>query len=87
MWRSQTKERDRLENGEVVLGRVLKQWGDRNSSSTQCELSDFEWHTHQQIGFDYTKSLYARMTVLVFYDLDNPQRRVAYCLSLHEVVI
>jgi hypothetical protein len=27
------------------------------------------------------------MTVPVFYDQDNPKRQVAYCSTLHEIVI
>ncbi len=42
MWRSQVRECDLLENGEVALATVVGQWkGDKGSSSIQYEFKDY----------------------------------------------
>lgn len=87
MWRSQTRERDLLENGDIAMGRVTGQWFDEGTSSIQYEFKDFRGKTHRGSGYDYTKKLYKDMAVPVFYDMNNPKHRVAYCSALHEVVL
>jgi hypothetical protein len=88
MWRSQVRECDLLENGEVALATVVRQWrGDKNSSSVEYEFKDFQGATHKGIGFDYTQKLFAGMPVAIFYDRDNPQRQIPACATYHEVVI
>lgn len=87
LWRNQAKECDLLENGEIVVGKVLRQWSSgRNNSSIEYTFNDFEGHEHKGVGFDYTMKLFEGMAVLVFYDRDNPKRRIASCSTLHEVV-
>ena len=87
MWRSQVRECDLLENGEIAMGRILRQWNDDNGhSSIQYEFSDSQGRKHRGIGSDCTKKLYEGMSVPVFYDRDNPQRQIAYCATLHEMV-
>lgn len=87
MWRSQVRERDLLENGEIAMGRVTRQWLDEGASSIEYEFKDFLGQSHKGLGHDYTKNLYKDMAVPVFYDTNNPKRQVAYCSTLHEVVI
>jgi hypothetical protein len=88
MWRSQVRECDLLENGEVALATVLRQWrGDKGSSSIEYEFKDFQGATHKGIGFDYTQELFEGMPVAVFYDRDSPQRQIPACATYHEVVI
>jgi hypothetical protein len=88
MWRSQVRECDLLENGEVALAMVVRQWrGDKGSSSVEYEFKDFQGATHKGIGFDYTQKLFAGMPVAVFYDRDNPERQIPACATYHEVVI
>jgi hypothetical protein len=87
MWRAQVRECDLLEKGEIALGRVRSQRYGKSNSSITYEFTDFRGQTHQGSGFDYTKKLYEGMTVPVFYDQDNPKRQVAYCSTLHEIVI
>ncbi|HYL69303.1 MAG TPA: hypothetical protein VEX69_09055 [Candidatus Limnocylindria bacterium] len=87
IWRGQNTECDLLENGEVALAKVTRQWtGDKNSSSIECEFKDFSGQVHKVIATDNTRKLYESMSVPVFYDRDNPKRQVAYCSTLHEVV-
>jgi hypothetical protein len=88
MWRSQVRECDLLENGEVALAKVVRQWkGDKGSSSIEYEFKDFQGATHKGMGFDYTEKLFEGMPVAVFYDRDSPQRQISACATYHEVVI
>jgi hypothetical protein len=88
IWRGQKTECDLLENGEVALAKVTRQWtGDKNSSSIECEYKDFSGQVHKLIATDNTRNLLQSMSVPVFYARDNPKRQVAYCATLHEVVV
>jgi hypothetical protein len=88
IWRGQKTECDLLENGEVALAKVTRQWsnGNNNGSSIECEFKDFSGQVHKVIAVDNSKKLLQSMSVPVFYDRDNPKRQVAYCTTLHEVV-
>jgi hypothetical protein len=87
MWRSQVRECDLLENGEVALATVLKQWkGDKGTSSVEYEFKDYQGGTQKGLSFDTTQTLLEGMPVAVFYDRDNPQRQIAACATYHEVV-
>ncbi|MFZ0882062.1 MAG: DUF3592 domain-containing protein [Candidatus Acidiferrales bacterium] len=87
MWRSQVRECDLLENGEVAMGKIVRQWrNDKSNSSVVYEFSDYQGQTHQGTGFDYSGKLYEGMSVPVFYDRDNPKRQIAYCATMHEIV-
>jgi len=87
MWRSQVRECDLLENGEVALATVVRQWrGDKSSSSVEYEFNDFQDETRKGMGFDYTEKLFEGMPVVVFYDRDNPKRQIPACATYHEVV-
>jgi len=87
MWRSQVRECDLLENGEVALATVVGQWkGDKGSSSIQYEFKDYQGQTRKGSGFDYTEKLFEGMPVAVFYDRDNPKRQIPACATYHEVV-
>lgn len=87
MWRSQARERDLLENGGIAMGRVTNQWLDEGNSLIQYEFKDFRGQSYRGSGYDHTKKLYKDMAVPVFYDMNNPKHRVAYCSALHEVVL
>jgi hypothetical protein len=87
MWRSQVRECDLLENGEVALATVVRQWkSDKSSSSIEYEFKDFQGETRKGIGLDYTEQLFEGMRVAVFYDRDNPKRQIPACATYHEVV-
>jgi len=86
IWRGQKTECDLLENGEVTLAKVTRQWTNRNSSSIECEFKDFSGQVHKVIAVDNTRKLLQSMYVPVFYDRNIPGRQVAYCATLHEVV-
>ncbi len=87
MWRSQVRECDLLENGEIAMGKILRQWkDDKNNSSVEYEFSDTQGQTHKGMGFDYTGKLFEGMSVPVFYDREDPKRQIAYCATMHEIV-
>lgn len=88
IWRWQTRECDLLEHGEVVMGRVLRQWIDsERNSSIEYEFTDFLGSSHRGGAFDRTNQLFSGMPLAVFYDRDNPKRQIAYCSTLHEVIL
>lgn len=86
VWRAQGRERDLLENGEIAVAKVIKQWSVRNGASIVYEFTDSHGEKRRQGGFDYTGRLFEGASVPVFYDRDNPKRQVAACSALHEVV-
>lgn len=88
IWRGQVREGDLLEHGEVVMGRVLRQWTDNKRNSTiEYEFTDFLGSSHRRSTLDRTNQLFSGMPLVVFYDRDNPKRQIAYCSTLHEVIL
>jgi hypothetical protein len=87
VWRGQSRERELMENGEIAVAKVVKQWSVRNGASIVYEFSDCNGQSRRQGGFDYTGKLCEGASVPVFYDRENPKRQVAACSALHEVVI
>lgn len=86
IWRAQVRECDLLENGEVAMARITGQWFNRSDYSIRYEFTDFLGHSHQGMCSDNTQKLQQGMAVPVFYDRQNPDRQIAYCATLHEVV-
>jgi hypothetical protein len=87
-WRGQKRECDLLEHGEVVMGRVTRQWlDDKRNSWIDYEFTDFLGTSHRGGATDRTSKLFAGMPLIVFYDRDNPKRQIAYCSTLHEVIL
>jgi hypothetical protein len=87
VWRGRVNECDLLENGEVVLAKVTRQWSGKNGSSIECEYTDYQGQTHKLMAADNSRKLYEGMSVPVFYDRDNPKRAVASCSATHTVVV
>ena len=88
VWRGQVRECDLLEHGEAVMGHVTRQWTDnKNNSSITYEFTDFLGSLHRGSVLDRTNQLFAGMPLVVFYDRDNPKRQIAYCSTLHEVIL
>lgn len=86
-WRTMSRERDLLENGELTMGRVLKKWNTRDGATVFYEFQDASGQTHKHSGMDYSRILEIGMPLAVFYDRDNPRRQIAACSALHEVVM
>ena len=67
LWRSQVRECDLLENGEMAMGKIARQWkDDKNNSSVEYEFSDYQGQTHKGMGFDYTGKLFEGMSCAGF---------------------
>jgi len=87
VWRGQLNECDLLENGEVVLGKVTRQWNDSKGGPwIECEFTDYQGQSHMLMASDNSRELYVGRPVPVFYDRDNPKRALAACATLHTVV-
>jgi hypothetical protein len=88
IWSGQKRECDLLEHGEVVMGRVVRQWTDnKNNSWIEYEFADFLGSSHRGSARDETDQLFAGMPVAIFYDRDKPSRQIAACATLHEVIL
>jgi hypothetical protein len=85
--RAQRRECDLLENGEVAMARVIGQWTDKNGRSVRYEFTDLLGQGHDGSGFDYSGKLQEGMSVPVFYDRDKANRQIAYCSTLHKIVV
>jgi hypothetical protein len=52
MWRSQVRECDLLENGEVAMGKIARRWNDdKNNASVEYEFSDHQGQTRKGAWF------------------------------------
>jgi len=87
MQRAMARERELLGNGEVVMGRVTKQWAARNGSGIQYEFTTSSGETISRMTTDFSRQLSQGMSVLVFYDPFKPKKQVALCSALYEVVV
>jgi hypothetical protein len=88
IWRGQVREEDLLEHGEAVMGRVVRQWtDDKRNSQIEYEFTDFMGSLHRGSANDRTNQLFSGMPLVVFYDRNNPKRQIAYCSTLHEVIL
>ncbi len=87
MWRTTARDRDLLENGELVLARVIKKWVVRNGETIYCEYQDAQRQWRKISALDNSHSLEAGMVTPVFYDPANPKRQVIYRAARFDVVI
>jgi hypothetical protein len=87
MQRALARERELLGEGEVVMGRVTKQWTARNGSGIRYEFTTASGETISRMTTDFARQLSEGMTVPVFYDLLEPKKQVALCAAFYEVVL
>jgi len=86
-WKNVQRQRALLENGEMALATVVRQFSNRSTSTVQFEFQDASGEKQRGLATDNTRSLYEGMTVPVFYDPQNPRLRVAQCESFCEVIL
>jgi len=48
-WRSQVRECDLLENGEIAIARVVRQWNNKDNASIEYEFKDFTGELQRQM--------------------------------------
>lgn len=87
IWRTTARDRDLLENGELVLARVIKKWTVRNEETLYCEYQDAQGQWRKISALDNSRSLEVGMVTPVFYDPANPKRQVIYRAARFDVVI
>lgn len=75
-----------VENGEITLGKVTKQWRVRGNSRIQYEVT-LGGTTLKKETVDASHRLYAGMRVPIFYDAANLSRQVPCCAAYYEVIL
>jgi heme exporter protein D len=75
-----------LENGEVALGRVTRQWKAGGNSWIQYEVN-LGGATLRKKSHDPSHRLYTGMKVPIFYDAEDLSRQVPCCAAYYEVVL
>jgi hypothetical protein len=75
-----------VENGEVALGRVTRQWRVGGNSWIQYEVT-LGGATLKKKSIDAGHRLYAGMRVPIFYDGTDLSRQVPCCAAYYEVVL
>jgi hypothetical protein len=75
-----------VENGEITLGKVTKQWRARGNSWIQYEVT-LGGATLKKETVDASHRLYAGMKVPVFYDAANLSRQIPCCAAYYEVIL
>jgi len=86
-WKNVQKQKALLTDGEVALARVVGQSRGSSTYTIQYEFQDLQGQTQRGLATDSSHSLYEGMTVPVFFDAQNPKRRVLLCESSCEVIL
>ena len=89
-FRGRSGERDLLSNGAVAAANIKHQFNDAESAHSfiDYEFSDSHGHVCQKRTMDNFGGYSAGMTVLVFYDVDHPERQIADCSTeYYEIVL
>ena len=87
MQRALGRERELLGEGEVVMGRVTKQWTARNGRGIRYEFTTASGETISRMTTDFAQQLMEGMALPVFYDALDPKKQVALCAAFYEVVL
>ncbi len=79
-----------LQNGEVVIGRVLSQersgeW--KQSSKITYDFEDLMGGVTSDTATDMTESLYEGMPMVVFYEAEDVEKHVVLCETFFGVVV
>ena len=86
IWSTTARDRDLLENGELVLARVIKKWNVRKGETIYCEYQDAQGQWRKVSALDNSHSLEVGMIISVFYDSANHKRQVIYRAARFDVV-
>lgn len=90
MFHGRSGERDLLSNGAVAAANIKHQFNDAGSghSFIDYEFSDSHGHVWEKRTPDNFGGYSAGMTVVVFYDIDHPERQTADCSTqYYEIVL
>lgn len=83
--RREIRNRPILEDGEFVLGRVTSQQdvgGKTRKSKIAYEFNDALGRTWSGKGYDTTKAYKENMSLIVFYEPNDPSQNVALCTTV-----
>ena len=83
--RRELRNRSILANGEFALGRITFQedvGGKTRKSKITYEFSDVLGRTWNGKGHDSTKAYTEHMSLMVFYEPDDPSQNVALCTTV-----
>jgi hypothetical protein len=86
-WKNVQRQKALLATGEVALARVVRQMSNRSTFTIQYEFQDAKGQTVKGFATDVTRSVYEGMSVPVFFDAQDPGRRVVQCESFCEVAL
>ena len=88
-FRGRSAERDLLSNGAVAVASIKHQFNDAESghSFIDYKFSDSHGHIWQKRTMDNFGGYSAGMTVVVFYDVDHPERQIADCSTEYYEII
>ena len=84
-WKNVRRQKALMAYGEVTLARVVLRSGDQSSPAIRYEFEDAQGQKTPGMATDMAQSLYAGMSLIVFFDPQNPRRRVAQCEAFCEV--
>lgn len=85
-----TGERDLLSRGTLVEAHIVRQYFGVETSSEayiDYEFSDSRGHIWKRRTLDKFGGYSEGMTVLVFYDVDHPERQIADCSTEYYEII
>ena len=85
-WKNVQRQKALLADGEAALARVVGHMQGGSTFTIQYEFQDSAGQTLRGLATDSSRSLYEGMTVPVFYDAQNPKRRMVLCESSCEVI-
>jgi len=86
-WKNVQQQKALLAEGEAALARVVGQMRGSSTYTIQYEFQDSQGQTQRGLATDSSRSLYEGMTVPVFFEAQNPKRRVVLCESSCEVIL
>lgn len=90
MFHGRSGERDLLSRGAVAAASVKHQFNEGESANSfiDYEFSDSHGHVREKRTRDNFGGYAAGMTVVVFYDVDNPERQIADCSTqFYDIVL
>lgn len=90
MFHGRSGERDLLSNGAVAAAIIKHQFNDVESAHSfiDYEFSDSHGHLWEKRAPDNFGGYSAGMTIVVFYDVDHPERQIADCSTeYYEIVL
>jgi hypothetical protein len=81
------KQKRLLAEGEIATAQVTKRWAARNGPNIRYEFTTPLGEKLTGSAADGSRKLFVGMNVPIFYDSQNPKKRLALCASFYEVIL